>query len=243
MDDSLQLRATAVHCDVFHSRWPRRVQGGISPINYDLSVDSLNLAPNISIRQATMNDLLPLLNVCLQTGNSGADATDHFFDPEILGRVYVAPYLEFSPEFSFAITAPEPCGYILAALDTKIFEAKLAEDYWPALQARYQFAHPNFKPSDLEIFFMVHSPEIAPDAVSNEFPSHMHIDLLPKIQGKGVGGTATQMLFEKLIAAGSSGVHLSVGISNLRAQSFYRKLGFKDLQNKGDALLMGRAFN
>ena len=90
---------------------------------------------------------------------------------------------------------------------------------------------------------MVHSPEIAPDAVSNEFPSHMHIDLLPKIQGKGVGGTATQMLFEKLIAAGSSGVHLSVGISNLRAQSFYRKLGFKDLQIKGDALLMGRAFN
>jgi ribosomal protein S18 acetylase RimI-like enzyme len=205
-------------------------------------MEPLNLAPNISIRQATMNDLPALLNVCLQTGNSGSDATAEFFDPEILGRVYVAPYLEFSPEFSFAITAPEPCGYLLAALDTRKFEATLAEKYWPPLQARYQFAHPRFKPYDLEIFFMIHSPEVASEEISRKYPSHMHIDLLPKIQGRGIGRTVIEMLFEKLIAAGSTGVHLGVGISNIRAQSFYRKLGFSDLQVQGDALLMGKLF-
>ncbi|MEI6220738.1 MAG: GNAT family N-acetyltransferase [Actinomycetes bacterium] len=203
-------------------------------------MEPLNLAPNISLRQAAMADLPALLSVCLQTGDSGADATGNFFDPEILGRVYAAPYVEFSPEFSFVITAPEICGYLLAALDTKTFESQLAKEYWPALQAKYQFAHPAFKPADLEIFFMVHSPEIAPNEVSQQFPSHMHIDLLPKIQGQGIGRAVIESLFEKLINAGSTGVHLNVGISNVRAQNFYRKLGFKDLQFRGDALLMGK---
>jgi len=202
-------------------------------------VEPLNLAPNISIRQAIPADRAALLNVCLRTGNSGLDGTDLFFDPEILGNVYVAPYLDFSPEFSYAIVAPEPCGYLLAALDTTEFESLLAREYWPKLQGRYEFAHPHFKPSDLEIFFMIHNPELAPKAIKEKYPSHMHIDLLPKIQGQGIGGRIIRMLLDQLKAAGSTGVHLSVGMKNERAQAIYRKLGFVDLEQSGDALYMG----
>ncbi len=206
-------------------------------------MEPLNLAPNITFRQATLADRSALLDICLKTGNSGTDATDSFFDPEILGSVYVAPYLEFSPDFSFAITSQEPCGYLLAALDTSSFESQLAQDYWPALQAKYQQVSPDYTLNDREIFFMIHHPELAPAKIVDRYPSHLHIDLLPKIQGRGMGQQVMKILFNKLKGAGSTGVHLGVGIANVRAQGFYRKLGFTDLHVQGDALFMGKVLD
>jgi len=203
-------------------------------------MEPLNLAPNISFRQATLADRSALLDICLKTGNSGNDATNSFFDPEILGSVYVAPYLEFSRDFSFTITSPDPCGYLLAALDTQTFDARLAKEYWPVLQAKYDKPEPNYMPSDLEILSMIHHPEIVPTGIVGSYPSHLHIDLLPKIQGQGIGQQVMTILFNKLKEAGSTGVHLGVGIANLRAQEFYRKLGFTELHLQGDALFMGK---
>ena len=50
------------------------------------------------------------------------------------------------------------------------------------------------------------------------YPSHLHIDLLPRGQGQGHGRLLIESLLDLLRAGGSGGVHLGVSPTNLRAQ-------------------------
>ncbi len=72
------------------------------------------------------------------------------------------------------------------------------------------------------------------------YPSHLHIDLLPPAQGRGHGRAMIEAVLDSLAAAGSPGVHLGVGATNVRAIGFYEHLGFERLRTLPDALLMGR---
>ena len=58
------------------------------------------------------------------------------------------------------------------------------------------------------------------------YPAHLHIDLLPRAQGQGHGRRLMTAMFDRLTAAGASGVHLGVRRTNTRAIAFYEKLGF-----------------
>ena len=80
---------------------------------------------------------------------------------------------------------------------------------------------------------------MAPEAVIADFPSHLHIDLLARARGRGLGRTLVGGLTADLRARGSSGVHLEVGTANENAIAFYRHLGFEVLRPLEDSLLMG----
>ena len=61
------------------------------------------------------------------------------------------------------------------------------------------------------------------------YPSHLHIDLLPRAQGCGWGVRMMRHLLGALRDAGSPGVFLQMQASNARARRFYAKLGFEEL--------------
>ena len=61
------------------------------------------------------------------------------------------------------------------------------------------------------------------------YPAHLHIDLLPHVQGSGNGTRLMRTFFEAAAAAGAPGVHLVVAADNTRALGFYDHLGFKRL--------------
>ena len=66
--------------------------------------------------------------------------------------------------------------------------------------------------------------ETPPPAVADEYPSHLHIDLLAPARGSGLGRALMCRLFAALRRAGSRGVHLQMHASNARAARFYRRL-------------------
>ena len=68
----------------------------------------------------------------------------------------------------------------------------------------------------------------------------MHIDLVARAQGHGLGGEMMAVLLSALIAKGSPGVHLGMGAANARAERFYKKLGFHELARVGDVLYLGK---
>lgn len=78
---------------------------------------------------------------------------------------------------------------------------------------------------------------------AKEFPAHLHIDLMPDIQGQGVGSLLMQTLKEKLMQSGVPGVFLCVSAGNARAVSFYRKHGFLVLKDLRGGLYMGCKLN
>jgi ribosomal protein S18 acetylase RimI-like enzyme len=73
----------------------------------------------------------------------------------------------------------------------------------------------------------------------------LHIDLLPRAQGRGYGRRMIEALLERLRGRGVPGVHLGVSVHNGRAVGFYERLGFRELTRAGagpDACIyMGRA--
>ncbi len=85
----------------------------------------------------------------------------------------------------------------------------------------------------------MHHPPGADDAIVAEYPSHLHIDLLPAAQGRGAGRRLVQRLATSLHDAGSSGIHLGVSSRNHRAIGFYRRLGFAELVNDEHHLVFG----
>jgi ribosomal protein S18 acetylase RimI-like enzyme len=198
-------------------------------------------APPI-IRHAVLQDRRALYRVCLETGDSGQDATALYTDPDLLGHVYAGPYAAFSPEFAFVLEdGLGVAGYVLGALDTRAFEATLERGWWPALRARYPLSPTpaEGRTPDERLVALLHSPSLAADEVVRRFPSHLHIDLLPRAQGGGHGRRLMTRLLEALRAAGSPGVHLGVGGRNTHAIGFYRHVGFETLREHPWGLTMG----
>lgn len=67
----------------------------------------------------------------------------------------------------------------------------------------------------------------------DRYPSHLHVNLTPRMQGHGVGRQLVETLMSALRDRGSRGVHLMVGHSNQRAIRFYRHVGFNELLATG----------
>lgn len=190
------------------------------------------------IRTAALQDLPGAYRVCLQTGASGKDATPGFHNPDLLGHVYVGPYMVGQPGLSLVVADEEGIGgYALAAADTRAFEAWAEQDWWPLLRRQYPLG--NGDTEDGEVIRLLHSPPHALDKIVVDYPAHLHIDLLPRMRGKGHGRGLIEALLIALRSMGSYGVHLEVGAGNVNAIAFYRHLGFAQLSGTGSSLLMG----
>jgi GNAT superfamily N-acetyltransferase len=195
----------------------------------------------VRIRSYQPADEDPLYDICLRTGASGEDATDLYRDPRLLGELYVGPYLRFAPTLAFVVDGDlGVSGYVLGALDTTSFDDACERSWWPELRRRYPRGTFPAESPDARLVGLIHRPPNPTAAAVAEFPSHLHIDLLPRAQGRGLGRLLMEGLFDALRAAGSPGVHLGVGTANVRAIGFYERLGFAVVVRRPEHLVMAR---
>jgi ribosomal protein S18 acetylase RimI-like enzyme len=186
------------------------------------------------IRSYRPTDLGALYQICLLTGDNGQDATSLYQDPRLLGHYFAAPYGMFEPSLAFVIEDSEGVGgYIVGALDTPAFEERLESKWWPHLRTRYPDTAASLPPRqrtpDQHMAHMIHHPWRIPDELAARYPSHLHIDLLPRLQARGHGSQLTKTLIAALRHEGSRGVHLHVPHGNQHAAGFYRHIGFTEL--------------
>jgi ribosomal protein S18 acetylase RimI-like enzyme len=189
------------------------------------------------IRRYQAADLDDLYRICLQTALNGDDATSLFSDPMLPGQLFAAPYAIFEPSLAWvAEDGTGVGGYVLGALDTLAFEQRLERDWWPALRARYpdprQLDDAISEP-ERHALQGIHRPFSADPALVSSYPSHLHIDLLPRLQGRGLGRRLIETLLAALRASGSRGVHLHAALANRRAAGFYRHVGMTELPAAG----------
>ena len=191
-------------------------------------------ASPVHIRGYRPGDLRDLYRICLQTGDNGTDATGLFRDPDLLGHVNAAPYGVLEPSLAFVAEDQAGVGgYCLAALDTRAFEQRMEQEWLPPLRLRY--ADPDVTERerwtrDHELAYVIHHPWRTEDSLIADFPSHLHIDLVPRVQGRGIGRQLIELQLAALRERGSRGVHLHVRAANRRALSFYDHLGFTQLR-------------
>ncbi|HET7017021.1 MAG TPA: GNAT family N-acetyltransferase [Streptosporangiaceae bacterium] len=187
----------------------------------------------VRIRLYEPGDRDDLYQVCLLTADNGHDATDRVSDPRLPGDVWLGPYLTFEPSLAFvAQDAGGPGGYVVAALDSHQFEERLERDWWPARRLDYPEPAADvaaaLAPTTRHALHDMHHPWATPANLTSRYPSHLHIDLVPRLQGHGIGGRLIDTLLSQLREQGSRGVHLMVGRDNKRAVGFYQHLGFAE---------------
>ena len=201
------------------------------------------LGSGVLLRAAKIEDLPDLLRVCLETGDSGKDATHLHKLPELVGDIYVAPYVLHEPDFAFVLLAENRVvGYVLGVLDTHAFEKILAEKYWSITKAKYREIDSEITPADHELLAELDRQGFSSEALTSKYPSHLHIDIVESHQSAGYGKTMITFLLSQLKQAGSSGVHLHMSASNDRARIFYQKFGFVELTQDTNECIMGLAF-
>lgn len=186
------------------------------------------------IRAYRETDLERLYEICLRTGDAGRDASGLVHDGRLFGHIWAAPYGLHEPEHAFVLTDDVDVaqGYVLGALDSRLFEATLEAHYWPALRAQYPAGSGDGL--DALLVTLIHHPPTAHEKIVDAYPSHLHVDLLPNVQGKGEGRRMIEVLLDALRADGSRGVHFGVSAKNERALGFYAHLRFEVLH--ADAL-------
>jgi ribosomal protein S18 acetylase RimI-like enzyme len=186
------------------------------------------------IRPYRVGDLDDLYRICLLTGDAGQDGTSLYRDPRLLGHIFAAPYGLYAPSLAFVAEDPAGVGgYIVGALDSPAFERQLDSNWWPHLRSRYPEPPPGLPAEqwtpDQRMAAMIHHPLRSPDELARRYPSHLHINLVPRMQASGHGSRLTRTLITALRDQGSCGVHLYVPRSNRRAPGFYRHFGFTEL--------------
>ena len=195
------------------------------------------------IRRAEAGDRDAIYDVCLRTADAGGDASALYVDHDLPGEVWAGAYLALRPHLAFVAEYHTGVdGYIVGAEDTVTFGAECEARWWPALRARY-VDPPDDRDltPDRRLHRYIHHPPVPPPEVLAEFPAHLHVNLLPRAQGRGAGRRLLGTLFDAL--AGAPGIHLGVAAGNERAAAFYAHLGFVPIgppQASGAGRLLGR---
>lgn len=168
--------------------------------------------------------------VCLRTGDAGGDASRLHTDPRVLGEVWVAPYLDYAPELSFVVEDDEGVGgYVVGAAHTTRFEDWAEAEWWPRLRERYPRDTFPAGTADADAVNLIHTPLRMDPAIVESHPAHLHVDMVPRLQGRGLGRRLLDHLFTGLRDAGAAAVHLGVSPANTNAIAFYERLGFVEL--------------
>lgn len=192
-----------------------------------------------SIREYRPGDDEALMQVCLRTGDAGDDATGIFSNGDLVGTIWLLPYLRLAPELASVVAADggQPVGYVLGAVDTTSFDLEAEERYWPRMRTRYPIDSFPDDTMDGLLVHLIHHPDRSEDpALLGGYPSHLHVDLLPEAQGRGFGRALIERLCGQLASQGSPGVHLGVSARNERAIAFYRHLGFTEWEPADDGI-------
>ncbi len=191
------------------------------------------------IRPANAADIPSFYKICLQTADSGRDATPIMRYQDLIGDLYAVPYLQFSPETCLvAQQENQVVGYIVGVTNTASYNKWLNSHWLPELRQRYPLKIITKGALEQMVLTQIHRDVTLADFLS-DYPSHFHINLLPQAQGQQFGVQLIKAFIQRIKAQGSNGLHLTASSDNPRAIRFYQRNGFQQIRAFEDAHYMG----
>jgi len=179
------------------------------------------------IRPFRSGDEAAVADICLKTADAGADATGVFEDDAIWAEIFVLPYVHRHPDLAFVVEADDGrvVGYIVGAPDTYAFEDWFHNEWWPEREQRWPKPEREQSRQDGTLIY-AYSRRGGAEPYAEDYPAHLHIDLLPEVQGQGWGRLLIATLVDALRERGVTGLHLAASTDNTGAIAFYPRVGF-----------------
>lgn len=200
------------------------------------------IGPGLRWRRVTAADVPDLRRICLLTGDAGRDASARTAHPDLLADVYATPYALHEARFGTVVEdAGGVAGYLLGCRDSAAFERWREAEWWPPLRRRYPDPEEAERAFDTGPLRIVRTG-VPPEPRWTTHPSHLHVDLLPRVRGRGIGRLLLERVRAQLAADGSPGLHLGVAAANPGAVAFYRRSGLVELARSEDGYVLGCSF-
>lgn len=192
------------------------------------------------IRQSTVADLPYIYEICWKTGYRGQSVEGILEDRYQIGHYFAAPYLHYDKECCFVATENGiPKGYILGTSDTVNYTKWLNKEWLPQVRKLYDFSGEEASDPFAKFIRKCIADDTVVERSLYEYPAHLHIDLLPDLQGKGMGRKLMEVFFKRCLQKGATRVHLGVGKKNPKAVAFYKKMGMFVISESDSAYMMG----
>jgi len=196
------------------------------------------------IRSFRPGDLAAVYDICVRTADAGRDARGRYRSDDLMPDFFAGPYVFLEPRLAFVLDAGSgPVGYVIGTSDTARFVADYRAQWIPRLADRYPEPAGEPVTADDVMIGLHYWPErmLVPELAS--YPAHLHIDLLPTVQGKGYGRALMTRMFDALAADGAAAVHVGMVTENTGARAFYDRLGFHviDVPDAGVLTYLGRS--
>ncbi len=183
---------------------------------------------SITIRKYKAEDKQDVVKVLFETSTLPIETESQ---RKYLMLLYNDYYTEQEPDSCFVVADSEDraVGYIICAKNYSKYEKTFKKLYLPEIRKLGK-----------SFWFQAKSEMLAHKLFKNKYPAHLHIDILPVCQGKGVGTKLMDALCLELKSRGVNGLMLSCGASNTRAIKFYEKNNFKRLTSLFGGYLMAK---
>jgi len=186
------------------------------------------------IRPYREADHAAVYDVCVRTADAGQDARGKYHSDDLIPDLFAGPYVFLEPDFAFVLDdGNRAVGYVIGTPDTAAFARAYRERWIPRLAGRYEVPPDPPGNPDEELLALHYQPERMIWPGQQDYPAHLHIDLLPPFQGAGHGRALMETFYAAAAGAGAVGVHVTVLTANTRALGFYDRLGFRPLQVAG----------
>lgn len=164
-------------------------------------------------------------DICIQTGSKDNLVNKEHHDFTLL--MYCDPYLEHGKCFLLMDENEEVQGYILCAPEYREYREYIKE---------YVLRIMKDAPS-----FISRCDTSGYAQYQDTYPAHLHIDIMESCTGKGNGTLLMKTLLEALRREHVKGIMVGVAKDNERAFSFYKKMGFKVIEESQYGYTMGQS--
>ncbi len=181
----------------------------------------------MTIRPYKETDREAMHDICLY-----CDGPDNYSEStkNFLFATYCDYYIEKEP-FNCFVAADEndkAIGYIICAEDYDGFIKIFNEEYFTRIPE-----------TDTTNRFYASTSTVVQKKYKDDFPAHLHIDILHGYHRIGLGHKLTDALIAHLKEKGVKGVVLSVNAKNEKGVNFYKKYGFTLLEETPDYIAFG----
>ncbi|MBN1328140.1 MAG: GNAT family N-acetyltransferase [Candidatus Heimdallarchaeota archaeon] len=199
----------------------------------------------IEIRKAQKTDEKELLNICFITGDPFLKKV--FPKCHLFGLFWCIYYVRYETDNCFVAVDPEKkniVGYILSTLDTikqkKDFKIKFIKE----INSQIKLLPRNKIRAKIVANFIINRRITKKKKEFLEtYPAHLHIDILPDYQRKGLGHKLMDVLENHFKENKVKGYHLEVSSKNITGINFYKKYDLNFISKNRYTIMFTKKLN
>jgi GNAT superfamily N-acetyltransferase len=185
----------------------------------------------VRVRKFRRGDMPAVRDICVATARMKSSQAPA---PWLFARYWTDYYTRFEPSHALVAVGTDGrvVGYLLGCHDTREYRQRMKRTVLPSLLMRAvvtgAISHPASRTFIVKRLGAWAAPEPDRPGLLIKFPAHIHINMLPEVQGKGGGQALMERFFAEAREAGVKGVHLETMASNIQASRFFIRAGFRE---------------